>query len=230
LLTRLIIYIDESGTPNPQETLFATASVWCVPIRKSGYQNTFSYTVSQLRSLLKERHNKSVDEIHFQNGLTPYALELLTAAHDLVIEDHSIDKTISPWNGHPLGYRTTECSPEAESILVGNNPDYYNALRARSIIHMLTPLLTCRKAAQVEASIILDSEVWKKSLDLCSGQIERMLGRESVKIDFSCESSSKVPGLQIADLVAGITRKSHLFNGLEETHRLIFDKTIYRFQ
>jgi hypothetical protein len=230
LLTRLIVFIDESGTPNSQETLFSTASVWCVPIRKCGYQNAFSYTVSQLKSLLREQYNKSVNEIHFQDGLTAHSLELISATHHLVMEDHSIDKTISPWNGHPLAYRTTVCSPEAESILVGNNPDYYNALRARSIMQMLTPLLTCRKAAQIEASIILDSEVWKKSLELCSDQIERMVGRESVRIDFSCESSNKVPGLQIADLVAGITRKSHLVNGLEEAHRLIFDKTIHRFQ
>lgn len=160
-------------------------------------------------------------ELHFQDGLAPHSFEIVTAAHALALEDETIIRENLPWNGHPLGYSTAIFSPEGEYVLAGRGPDYYNAFRARAMISVLIPLLTCKKAAQIEASIILDAEPWKRALSLCSEHLENILGRESVSIDFSCESSSRVPGLQMADLVAGITRRAYSDDRLDDANKLI---------
>lgn len=176
----MVIFIDESGTPHSKETFFSIGAVWCVPVRKSGYQNTLSYTVGRLKDQIRSKDNRPVKELHFQDGLAPHSFELVNAAHALALEDETIIKENLPWNGHPLGYRTAIFSPEGEYILAGRGPDYYNAFRARAMISVLMPLLTCKKAAQIEASIILDAEPWKRALDLCSEHLKSILGRESV--------------------------------------------------
>ena len=68
------------------------------------------------------------------------------------------------------------------------------------------PLLNYRGIAPIEVSVILDSDCWKKSLTYCSRKLEELCKLSKIAISFSCENSSRVPGLQIADFFAGITK------------------------
>lgn len=142
------------------------------------------------------------------------------------LEDNSIIKKDHPWSKHPLGNSIAVYNPKLESEIAPHD-DFPNVLRARAISSLLQPLLNYNGSIGLDVSIILDSDCWKKSLSYCSDAIEEALRYSDVTISFSCENSKKAPGLQIADLIAGISKNYFKDPSLIEPYGMIARNTIH---
>lgn len=227
-LARLMVYIDESGTTSEQEQSITLASVWCAPITKEGYLSVLKYTTDMVKNQIEKLTGKRPNEIHFASGLNRYSDSLFDTTIDSSIEDTSIHKRDLPWIGRPIAFRTVTFSPILEAALPGKDKHFHKNLRARGIIASLMPLLMYNGDQKIEASVILDDNIWGGALEVCEDCLKKSVDHGSVALSFSCESSRRVPGLQIADLAAGIVRH-HLIDGSgNKAFNMLHAGTIHR--
>jgi hypothetical protein len=218
-LTRILIFIDESGNPWAGETTFVGAAIWCVPITREGFQSTMRYTLEQSRLKIAELTGKMPNEVHYSDGLWRYSKEIIQTVGQKTLEDNSIVRKEFLWARYPVASTVAVFNPKIE-YAISPNVDFPNVLRARTIATLLMPLLNYQGASSIDVSIILDSDCWKKGLTYCTSKLEEMCKATDITISFSCESSSRVPGLQIADLFAGVTRDYHKDGTMQETYEL----------
>ena len=223
LLTRILVFIDESGNPWRGEDTFTAAACWCVPATKEGIVSVLRYTLDETRRKVEKLTGKLPREIHYSDGLRRYAEPLVSTIIEKSPEDSSIVRKDSdhPWSKHPLGCSTAIFTPVAESATM-TDEEFPNILRARALLSLLRPLVVYGGSQSFEVSVVLDDDCWKKSLDLCSS-IKDIASKKGVAISFSCEKSVRIPGLQIADLMAGITR-DYYRNGIAEDAFRIIEK------
>lgn len=228
-MVRLLIFVDESGTTSETEHNITLASVWCAPLTKEGYQSALKFTVDEVKAEINQTIGSWPKEIHFSRGLRRHADALFEKAIASSCQDTTIYKKDLPWNGRPLAFRTAACCPRIESTLPGyDKKTFHKNLRARGVISLLMPLLAHSGNPKIEASVILDAEVWNDAVSICEACLKGPLDANSVTVTFSCESSRRVPGLQIADLTAGVFRH-HLIDGSYEKAMALLDAgTIHR--
>jgi hypothetical protein len=218
-LTRILVFVDESGMPWDKELIFTGAAIWCVPVPREGYQSVLRFTLDRLRFVARQRTGKLPPEIKYSAGLRRCSREIMDEVLSSSSKDHSIRKTETPWSGPPLGCTMSVSMPVAERHM-SMDSDFNNILRARALLSLLRPLAVRRGSRALEVSVITDAEVWRRSFGYLSS-ILSLAAAKKVRLDFSCESSRRVPGLQIADVVAGICRDYHLHGECEEEYGLV---------
>jgi hypothetical protein len=64
-------------------------------------------------------------------------------------------------------------------------------------------------------------------VDQVAESLKRLIGENNVHIKFFCEDSKKVPGLQLADVFAGVSRHYRLERDVGEAFELINGKSIF---
>lgn len=105
-------------------------------------------------------------------------------------QDETIYKKEMLWPGRPIAFRTMTMFPSIESSLPGYDRRHFHMnFKARGIISSLTPPPMYSGDHPIEASVILDAEVWKDSRSVCEKCFDGNLNSDSVTLTFSCESS-----------------------------------------
>lgn len=206
-MTRILVFIDESGMTDACESVFTVSSVWCCPSTTKGAQNTLRYTLDALKPIAKDFLGSDKKEIHHSDGLGPISHTLLATAINTSHSDNSIIRCDGMILKEPLCWRTIDYSPQFEHHIANGGEPCGNKIRAQSIISNLRPLLTYQKNGKFEVGVVLDSEVWGKALELCKDMISERLKDRGITITFDSDKSSRIPGLQIADLVSGVARQ-----------------------
>ncbi len=201
-----MVFIDESGTTSYTDRLFTTAAVWCAPTTREGYQSVLKPTARCVWETIEKRFGKKQNEIHYASGLKRYAGELLAILEAECHQDTTIIRNGNYWPGHPVAYTVATFHPNIESQIARGTVSFDCTLRSRAIVSLLRPLFLYRGEEKFDVSVILDDNIWKQAMDHCSRHIEDNLKKEGISISFSCESSRKASGLQLADLIVGITK------------------------
>jgi len=225
-LTRLLIFIDESGTTDSSESIFVVASVWCAPDSGSGVQNALKHTSDGVKRRIKELMGSWPKEIHYASGLSRYSYELLQIVEGCSSEDKSILRTNPIWTKQPIRYRINEVNPETEAMILGDNSETSNLMRAHAILSNLRPLITCHGKVSIEVGVIFDSEVWKKPWELLSEQLKEVFKGSLITLSPYYENSSRVPGLQIADMAAGAARHYFVSGDGKDSHDFLIERAI----
>jgi hypothetical protein len=232
-VARILVFIDESGTPNETETMFSVAAVWCAPKTHSGSQSTLRYSVENLKVRVRELDGVFPQELKF-SACSHCADDLFTLLGRISLEDFSIHSKVHPWNGPPLVFTTALANCRAESVLpiTGSTtrkrtPELGNIIRARLLAESLRPICIYSEQEGLEISVILDDFVWNKALKYFGPHLEKVVANSFVDLSFSSEKSSRTPGLQIADLVAGATRRFTITARNEAAFRMIGERTLH---
>lgn len=230
-MVRLIVFVDESGTTAETEENFTLASVWCAPTTKEGYQTVLRPTVDATRLFVKQLTGDEPKELHFAAGLKRNCDPIHERLTKCSYEDSTIFRKNLLWPGRPLAYRFLVSSPKIEAILPGYDKRlFHKNFRARGIISLLMPLLLYQDNPTIEVSVILDAEIWKESIVICEECLKNGLSNGHVAVSFSCENSSRVPGLQIADIAAGIVRHHSMDTRKIYAYDEIVNATIHRLE
>ncbi len=179
------------------------------------------YTLDALKPIAKDFLGSDKKEIHHSDGLGPISDTLLTAAINTSYSDNSIIRGDGMILKSPLCWRTIDYSPQFEHHIANGGEPCGNRIRAQSIISNLRPLLTHQKNSKFEVGVILDSEVWGRALELCKDMISARLKERWITITFDFDKSSRIPGLQIADLVSGITRQYYRNQNEKDAFELV---------
>lgn len=179
------------------------------------------YTLDALKPIAKDFLGSDKKEIHHSDGLGPISDTLLTAAINTSYSDNSIIRGDGMILKSPLCWRTIDYSPQFEHHIANGGEPCGNRIRAQSIISNLRPLLTHQKNSKFEVGVILDSEVWGRALELCKDMISARLKERGITITFDFDKSSRIPGLQIADLVSGITRQYYRNQNEKDAFELV---------
>ncbi len=206
--------------------MFLGSAVWCAPTSNDGIQSTLRYTVDQIRSLVGKSNRKMPREIHYSDGLRRKATEIVSTTFQKAYEDNSIRKKDLLWQNHPLASTTSFFNPQIEWELAKED-DISNRMRARMISEMLQPLFTFNSGFRLDVDVVLDSECWKISLDHVAESLKRLTSENNVHLKFFCEDSKKIPGLQLADVFAGVSRHYRLERYVGEAFEIINSKSIF---
>lgn len=231
-LTRILVFIDESGMTNPENVVFTVGSVWCCPSTTKGSQNTLRYSIDELRRTVQSHKGILPPEIHHCERLGVISKELLDVVIVASQEDHSILRGQNTILNAPICWRITDYSPMIEHHMSNGGEPCGNLIRARAIISCLRPVLNYQGDCKIEVGVILDSKNWKKPVALCKTKIEEMIPENVTNITYEFEDSSRIPGLQIADLITGVTRQYYINQNEKEAYDIIkqhsFDHIIPR--
>lgn len=220
-------FIDESGTTDVTETVFTTAAVWCMPSNRDGVQKVLNYTAECIKNEIKDEMGEIPKEIHHSKGLHRFSDRLLEIAHEKCFEDYSIEKRDMRLIQQPIMYNYNIVNPSVESVLPGyDSKSYGNDARVRAIARSLQPLFLYGGEEPIEAEVILDDEVWSKAVSLCSPPITKALNGNNVKVHFSCYDSAKIPGIQLADIAAGVLRRFQKYGEERKAYEIIGKRTI----
>jgi hypothetical protein len=111
-------------------------------------------------------------------------------------------------------------------MVLGNDSETSNLMRARAILSTPRPLITCRGKILIEVGVIFDSEVWKKPWELLSEQLKEVFKGSSITLSSYYEKSSRVPGLQIADMAAGAARHYFLSGDGKDSYDFLVERAI----
>lgn len=226
-LTRLMVFIDESGTTDVTESVFTTAAVWCMPSNRGGAQKVLGYTTERIKDEIKAEMGGRPNEIHHSGGLHRFSDRLLEIVHRDCYDDFSIEKRNLRLIQQPIMYSCNFVNPSIEAILPEyDSKTYGNIVRARAIAKSLQPLFMYGGEEPIEAEVILDDKVWSKAVSMCSRPITEALNGNKVHIQFSCHDSMKIPGVQLADLAAGVSHSFQREGKERKAYELIGKRTI----
>jgi hypothetical protein len=227
------VFVDESGTPNETEPMFSVSAVWCAPKTHEGSQSILRYSVEKLKARVRELGGAFPQELKF-SACSHYADDLFTLLGQVSLEDFSIHCKVLPWNGPPLVFTTALASCRMESVLpiAGSTtrkrtPELGNIIRARLLAESLRPICIYFERGELEISVILDDFVWNKALKHIGRYFEQVFANSLIDLSFSSEKSSRTPGLQIADLVAGASRRFAITARNETAFRMIEERTLH---
>ncbi len=171
-------------------------------------------TVIELRNTMGTLVGKTPIELKYSHSAGKYVNQLLPQAVTRASYDSTISSTHRVWERSPIAFTASAVSVLCEScfhsVMHGKgrpDPDFPNWLRARSVVSLLGPLFTYDSEETLEVAIVFDETVWKKAVEMYLGKDMRSLSiGHKVSLEPVYENSKKIPGLQIADLVAGTAR------------------------
>ncbi len=190
-------------------------------------QKVLRYTTDCIKYRIQEEMGSWPSEIHHSDGLHRLSDDLLAVACGECFNDFSIEKRNLRLIQQPIMYNCATLNPMIEATLPEyDSKTYGNSARARAIAAILQPLFVCGDEGRIETEIILDDKVWSKPVSMCSKSITETLERNNVHVQFFCHDSAKIPGLQLADLTAGVIHSFQVSGREREAHELIKDRFI----
>lgn len=230
------MFIDESGTPCPSERAFVAAAIWCLPNSKGGCQEVLRYSVDRMRFLIKERIGKLPHELKFSAGLARYADDLLSLLlDDAVLKDRSVICNEGFPLGCPIRFSSSSiiCSYEVIA-LTGTKanrvvPDYGRTLRARVMPELLLPAIMYDGRRDIQLDIVFDESIWHTIEEPYGSNLSQLISNNRISRSLDYRKSSSIPGLQLADLIAGMIRNHLLSGGNPGSFSAIQDARIIHF-
>jgi hypothetical protein len=223
-MARIFAFIDESGNPFENEIVFSTAAAWCVVARPEGREKPLESTIDSLKQYLidvgKGKWSREIRHHELPEDLAEY---LLFLAMDKAKSDDSISRGEAFWSGPPLTFTTTNQNPSALKALIPDaTPQMLgNYIRLNALGNLLRPLSVYRGIGEIQIDIVLDSRVWSKCIERFDPNLKRVISGRKVERRIHYCSSAVTPGLQIADLAAGINRKYLLESKQKTGYRLL---------
>jgi hypothetical protein len=144
-------------------------------------------------------------------------------AFDRSRNDGTILKNPIFWDKAPIRFTMDVSNPRAIRRLhpVMEPQRLGGLLRLSSLGNLLRPLCTYQGADEVAADIVFDSEVWRSAIDRHDPGLEGTVNTDKVRTNLHYNKSAKTPGLQIADLAAGIVRQYHLHGNQRSAFMLL---------
>ena len=223
-MPRIFIFIDESGNPFENEIAFSTAAVWCAVERPEGREKPLKPTIDSLIQYLRDYGRIAwTREIHHRELPDEYSEYLLFLAIDAARSDNTILRDGTFWDGAPIMFSIATDNPCAVKAF---NPEMTrqilgNRSRLNALGNLLRPLCIYDGNEDIRVDIILDAEVWKNCINKYDRRLENTINNERIHPEIYFCRSSNTPGLQIADLVAGINRRFILHSRQKIGYRLI---------
>jgi len=219
------IFVDESGDSCPTQRLFSVGAVWCSP-RSLSNQHTLGFTHKALMAkalALTGNHNRK--ELSHSEGLALHDDDLFYEMSLKVPVDASVNQKDKPWTGFPLKFTTSIAHPTLETRM-SSSREAGNQIRARCLMQVLHPLTVYRGNAKIEAEVVLDDVVWAKAVAYCGDDFESPRIAKNLSFHFTYEKSLRIPGLQVADLVAGMNRHYCLTAENQSAHAFVDQNTL----
>ena len=209
------------------ETFFVVGAVFCVPESGVGPQRTLRHTLDSARRLYAKMDGRSPpEEMHFSSGLKRQATSIMRSMINASYCDLSLSSHAEDLLGHSgLRFRTSAVSPRLIHNLGRRAMNPSLDIRVWALADIILPLLARRKE-EVRADIVLDDTVWSGAANILQYVV-----RESFPdklIAWEVADSRHMPGLQIADIISGVTR-AHLNTGdYQEAFELLTHRTLVR--
>jgi hypothetical protein len=223
-VARIIVYIDESGNPFENEIAFSTAAVWCVVEKPEGREKPLKPTVDSMKQYLRD-HGKMewAQEIHHHRLPDEYSEYLLFQAISLSRRDRTILREGIFWERSPVAFTMAIDNPRAVKAFDHSMTQQVlgNRTRLGALGNLLRPLSIYEGPEHIRAELILDSEVWKKCVERYDAGLKKTIGNQRIDPAIHFCRSSITPGLQIADLAAGINRQFIINARQESGYRLL---------
>ncbi|MCE5295682.1 MAG: DUF3800 domain-containing protein [Euryarchaeota archaeon] len=220
------MYIDESGRPTPDQMTFAASAIYCLPNYRECAHNILGRTLEQLKDFLETETGKRPDELHFSEGSKRYAAGLCEILTSQSHHDYSIRGPGVLWERDRIKNSHAIFTPAIEYFKDIPRPDFGNHLRAKAIGMLLRPLIIYDGESDMHVDVILDDDIWMKSIDIIKKQLGQI--NNHVRFNYSCQKSNKIPGLQIADLCAGVVRSYHDKGVCEDAYHNIAQHILHR--
>jgi hypothetical protein len=209
-MPRIFVFIDESGNPFENEIVFSTAAAWCIVTRSEDRGRPLKSTVDSMKQYLVDLgKGKWAREIRHHELPDDLAEYLLFLAADKAKSDETISREEVFWSGPPLTFTTTSQNPSAIKVLLPDmNPQLLgNYVRLNALGNLLRPLSIYEGINEIRVEISLDSRIWSKCIERYDPNLNRIIRSRRVHRRIRFCNSAVTPGLQIADLAAGINRK-----------------------
>lgn len=223
-MARIIVYIDESGNPFENEIAFSTAAVWCVVEKPEGREKPLKPTVDSMKQYLRD-HGKMewAQEIHHHRLPDEYSEYLLFQAISLSRRDRTILREGVFWERSPIAFTIAIDNPRSVKAFDHSMTQQVlgNRTRLSALGNLLRPLSLYEGPERIRAELILDSEVWKKCVERYDSGLKGIVGNQRIDPAIHFCRSSITPGLQIADLAAGINRQFIINSRQESGYRLL---------
>lgn len=223
-MARILVFIDESGNPFENEIVFSTAAVWCVVDTPQGREKPLKPTVDSMRQYLRDYGKMEwAKEIHHHRLPDEYSEYLLFQAISLSRRDETVMREGIFWEKSPIMFTVATDNPRAVKAFDQDISQQIlgNRTRLNALGNILRPLSFYEGAKSVKVELILDAEVWKKCIERYDIGLERTIGNRLIIPAIHFCRSSITPGLQIADLVAGINRQYIIRARQESGYRII---------
>lgn len=229
-MARILVCIDDSGTPVATEKLFSCGAVWCAPITETGCQEPLRYTVDHIRRRISEELRCPIPREISHHDHEKVAASLFVEGYGVVMQDKSIRKSDHPWDTHPLAFSKVNYNPQTEMKIYPELTDEElgNQMRVRAVANLLRPLTLFSGDEQLDVTVILDDHVWKKAVDVYDPDLQESISNAKINQTVDYGKSSSVPGLQIADLVAGINRHYLMTTDGKTAYRTIESSELHR--
>ncbi len=191
-------------------------------------------TVSKMRDALNSTSGHHVSEIRYSHGAGTYAEFLLSIGLAEVRSDDTVSGDAEDWFPRGLAFTTATVDRASERCLSVRgrdswrpNPDMGNIIRARTIAMLLGPLI--RYGCAYELGLIMDGANWKPGVEAHFGRnLERLFAGSGTTCQAEYCDSRRTPGLQMADLVAGILRDYTITGRRESAFRLLVAHGLHR--
>ena len=230
-MTRIVVFIDESGNPFENEFAFSTAATWCVVGNNWGREKPLEATIDSLkRYLIDDNKLRWAREIHHRGMPDEYVEFLLSMAINKSMSDNTIIREPIYWDKTSLRFTMNAGNPHAVQCLIpGMNAHRLgNYMRLSSIGNLLRPLCIYKGRKELQADIVFDAEVWKSVIERCDPNLASTINNPLIKPRIHYCKSSKTPGLQISDLAAGIVRQNLLHSTQRAAFRLLQSCELFR--
>jgi len=194
-------------------------------------------TTIELRNTLGGLIGKTPTELKYSHSAGKYVGQLLPDAVSRASYDSTVLSSHRVWDKGSIAFTTSAVSIICESCFHRGvqskgrpDPDFPNWLRARSVVSLLGPLFTYDSDETLEVAIVFDETIWKKSVEQFLGKnMETISDINNVSLRPVYENSKKIPGLQLADLVAGTTRDYLNDSNNGDAFDFIQRHTVHRF-
>lgn len=207
----LYVFIDESGLPNKNEYV-TLAGCWC--ISQNGPAPTLNQSRIKVLEILTSVNEipDNEQEIKSKDISAGGCDTILNCIKQVTNKDNTIEHAPYPWSESGFPIRFTFASLDAgvtRDIFTefSHKLDTPRMIQCVLLVDVLSPLLAPSALDQREyddVRVMLDSEAWSKS----KASIETVPGLSD--FEYRCEDSKKAPGIQFADLAAGIRRRHQL--------------------
>ena len=223
-MARILVFIDESGNPFENEIAFSTAAVWCAVERPEGREKPLKPTIDSMMQYFRDiGKNEWAKEIHHRDYPDEYAEYMLFHALEKVRSDNTILRDGSYWDGSPLRFTVADVNPYAINRLLPemNCQMLGNHCRLSTLGNLLRPFYTYVGVEEIKADIIFDSEVWRSVIQRYDPGLNKIINNSRITVRMYWCKSSNTPGLQIADLAAGINRQYIYLSRQKAGYRLI---------
>lgn len=204
----LYAFIDESGLPSHDEYM-TVAACWCVS--EYAPAPTLNESRIDLLQTLNGVGEISGDKTELKSkDISPTGLDTVFASLNRITNsDNTILDAPYPWEEDSLPVRFTTAGVDAEAardVFSGfsSSLDTPRMVQSVLLVDVLSPLLLPSKidtARYDDVRIILDSETWSNAKDIVS-DVPKMSDFE-----YGITDSKKAPGIQFADLAAGVKRR-----------------------